>query len=67
MGLNVVIVAIDDDLLKTSMASLKKDYPEVQFRSVGAFFSPGGDYMEKIIEATKDIDVQVIMNNAGER
>mmetsp|Transcript_157 Transcript_157/g.196 ORF Transcript_157/g.196 Transcript_157/m.196 type:complete len:311 (-) Transcript_157:212-1144(-) len=65
MGLNVVVVAIDDDILKNSIVSLKKEYPEIEFRSIGASFSPGGDYLEKIIEATKDIDVQVIMNNAG--
>jgi short-subunit dehydrogenase len=64
-GLNVVIVAIDDALLKTSSEQLKRDYPETQFRFVGAAFSPGVDYLEKIIQATNDIDVQIIFNNAG--
>lgn len=64
-GLNIVIVAIDDDLLKQTMASLHEKFPNQEFRSVGCFFSPGGNYMDQIVKATKDIDVQIIFNNAG--
>ena len=27
--------------------------------------SPGSDYFEKIVEATKDVEVQILFNNAG--
>lgn len=63
--LNIVIVAIDDELLKNTMAELKSQFPNQQFRSVGCYFSPGGDYLDKVAEACKDIDVQLIFNNAG--
>lgn len=64
-GLNVVIVSLDDDFLKDTTKELKKAYPDLEFRSVACNFSPGQPYMEKIIEATKDITVQCIFNNAG--
>lgn len=63
--LNIVIVAIDDDLLKSTMAELKSQFPNQEFRSVGCYFSPGGDYLEKVVKACDDIDVQLIFNNAG--
>jgi short-subunit dehydrogenase len=37
----------------------------LQFRSVGVNFFPGVDYMAKIKEATKDIEIPIIFNNAG--
>lgn len=64
-GLNVVIVSLDDDILKATMKQLKETFPELEFRSVGASFSPGVDYLKQIKEATKDIDVPIIFNNAG--
>ena len=35
------------------------------YRAVAAKFDHKTDYMPAIIEATKDIDIQVIFNNAG--
>ena len=64
-GFNVVIVSLDDDYLAGTVEQLKKSYPDVEFRSVGCLFSPGQDYMKKIIKATEDIDVQLVFNNAG--
>ena len=68
-GVNVVLVSLDDDCLKNTMKDLKEAFPEIQFRSVGCSFSPGqgkeDDYLTKIIEATKDIEIQCIFNNAG--
>lgn len=64
-GLNVVIVSLDDQYLKETMEQLKENFPKQEFRSVGCAFSPGVDYMKHIIEATKDIDVPIIFNNAG--
>jgi len=64
-GLNVVLVSLDDEHLKNTMKQLKEKFPQQEFRSVGVTFSPGVDYIKKIDEATKDISVQCIFNNAG--
>mmetsp|Transcript_17579 Transcript_17579/g.24786 ORF Transcript_17579/g.24786 Transcript_17579/m.24786 type:complete len:332 (+) Transcript_17579:62-1057(+) len=64
-GLNVVIVSLDDDFLKNTLAELRKMYPSLQFRSVGTSFSPGVPYLDKIIETTKDIEIKIVFNNAG--
>ena len=64
-GLNVVLVSIDDEHLKNTVKAIKEKYPLLEFRSVGVTFSPGVDYVNKIDEATKDISVQCIFNNAG--
>ena len=64
-GLNVVLVSFDDDHLKNTLKQLQERYPTLEFRSVGVTFSPGVNYLEKIEEATKDITVQCIFNNAG--
>ena len=47
------------------MKQLKEKFPELEFRAVGCTFSPGVDYLKQIDEATKDITIQCIFNNAG--
>jgi short-subunit dehydrogenase len=64
-GLNVVVVSLDDKFLKETMESLKEHYPKLEFRAVPCNFSPGVDYMKAIQDATKDIEVPIIFNNAG--
>ncbi len=64
-GLNVVVVSLDDDILKATMKQLKETYPDLEFRSVGVNFAPGVDYLKQIQEATKDIEIQIVFNNAG--
>jgi short-subunit dehydrogenase len=64
-GLNVVVVSLDDNFLKETMTALKAKYPSLSFRAVGVNFIPGSDYMDKIKEATKDIEVPIIFSNAG--
>ena len=64
-GLNVVVVSLDDDILKATMKQLKETFPKLEFRSVGVSFSPGIDYLKKIEEATKDIEIPIVFNNAG--
>jgi short-subunit dehydrogenase len=64
-GLNVVVVSLDDDFLKETMKQLKEQFPKLEFRAVPCNFAPGQNYMEKIADATKDIFVQIIFNNAG--
>lgn len=64
-GLNVVVVSLDDDYLKQTIQELSTLYPNQTFRPVGVTFAPSVNYMEKIIEATKDIVVPIVFNNAG--
>lgn len=64
-GLNVVLVSLDDDHLENTLSSLREKYPALEFRSVGCDFVPGSDYLAKIRDATSDIDVRCVFNNAG--
>jgi short-subunit dehydrogenase len=68
-GLDVVVVAVPDKLLDTAFVELCAKFPERTFRKLGVDLGSRNDstgsYLEKIAEATKDIDVQVIFNNAG--
>ena len=64
-GLNVVVVSLDDDILKATIKQLKEQFPDLQFRSIGVSFSPGVEYMKKIRESTDDIEIPIIFNNAG--
>lgn len=64
-GLNVVLVSIDDKHLAKTVKELRERYPSQQFRTVGCTFSPGVNYIREIEEATKDIDVKIVFNNAG--
>lgn len=64
-GLNVVVVSLDDDMLKETMKEIRAQYPKREFRSVGVNFAPGVDYMAEIVAATKDIMIPIIFSNAG--
>eukprot|EP00903_Cladosiphon_okamuranus_P006526 g6377.t1 len=64
-GLNVVIVSMDDQFLADTFALVSSKFPGQEFRKVGATFSPGVDYMDKIKAVTSDINVQCVFNNAG--
>lgn len=71
-GLSVVLVALADNdktpphmSLNTILDELKSTYKGQEFRKIEASFNYGVDYMPAIIDGTKDIDVQLIFNNAG--
>jgi short-subunit dehydrogenase len=64
-GLNVVLVSLDDEHLKSTLKQLRKEYPALEFRAVGCVFNPGSNYLEVIEKATSDINIQCIFNNAG--
>jgi short-subunit dehydrogenase len=65
-GLNIVIAAFPDDILKATHAEMVAKFPKLQFRAVPVNFGVQDDtYMNAIIEATKDIDVQIVFSNAG--
>jgi len=63
-GINVVIVALDDQFLKDFYAKIQKEYPSLQFRSVGVDLSKPG-YMDAITKATDDVPINIVFNNAG--
>lgn len=63
-GLNVVLVALDDDLLEATAKELSESYPKVSFRKVGVNLGRPG-YLDVIRRATEDIDVQCVFCNAG--
>lgn len=69
-GLNVVIAALGDKLLDETVAEMKAKYPNLEFRAVAVDLgksdhATGNDYMKTIADATKDIDIQIVFNNAG--
>eukprot|EP01038_Epipyxis_sp_PR26KG_P011895 gene11895-15915_t len=64
-GLNVVLVSLPDKFLDETTAALSKAFPNQKFKSVPAKFDHKTDYMPAIIEATKDIDISIVFNNAG--
>ena len=66
-GVNVVIASLDDQLLVDCHAAMEKAYPKLSFRKVGVNLASGDPetYMDPLIEATKDIEVTLVFNNAG--
>lgn len=60
------IVALDDDLLPITHAELQKGFPSVEIRAVPVNLGADSDkYMTRIAEATDDIQVSILFNNAG--
>lgn len=66
-GMNVVIVALQDKLLDDFYAQLCREHPHLKFRKVGVSLAERDEstYMQPIIEATSDIHVSLLFNNAG--
>ncbi|KAG1438506.1 hypothetical protein G6F56_012623 [Rhizopus delemar] len=66
-GLNVVVVALDDNTLAQFKEAILKEYPNIEFRFVGCDLSEatGQTYLEAVKKVTADIDIQIVCNNAG--
>lgn len=64
-GINVVMVALDDKLFADSFDYMTKTYTNIQFRRVGCNLGKQGGYMQAIKDATKDLEITLIFNNAG--
>ena len=62
-GINVVLVARRERLLEDVGRSLAKDFG-VEYRAVAADLSQAG-FLEKLAEATDDLDLGLIVSNAG--
>jgi len=63
-GINVVIVALEDQFLIDFHASINRQYPNLQFRAIGANFGTEG-YLDAIKAQTQDLDISLLFNNAG--
>lgn len=63
-GINVVLVALKDQLLADVHKNLTAQYPKLEFRAVGVDLTQD-TYIDPIKEATKDIDISLLFNNAG--
>ena len=63
-GLNVVVQGLEPELTP-AIKELQQRYASQQFVGVACSFAPGGDYLDKIKQATKGKDVQLVFNNAG--
>lgn len=64
--INVVLIALDDAILSETFKEMKTCYPGVHFRKVGVNLgAPNQSYMEPIKQATEDIHVSLLFNNAG--
>jgi short-subunit dehydrogenase len=64
-GINVVIAAYPDKLFKPTMDELTKKFPNIQFIGVEVDLSKTPTCLTPIIDATKNIDIQIVFNNAG--
>ncbi|CAD2217669.1 short-chain dehydrogenase [Angomonas deanei] len=65
-NINVVLVALDDATLEATFQELKQKYKGVEFRKVGVNLTAKDyGYMPAIIEATKDLSINLLFNNAG--
>jgi NAD(P)-dependent dehydrogenase (short-subunit alcohol dehydrogenase family) len=63
-GINVVIAALEDPLLAKTTVELQKKYPNVQIKKVACNLA-NTDFMDGLVDATKDLDINVVFNNAG--
>ena len=63
-GLNVVVQGLEPELTP-AIKELQTRYASQQFVGVACSFAPGGDYLDKIKQATKGKDIQLVFNNAG--
>ena len=62
--MNVLIVAMDDPLLRQTTAEYQGQYPDLKVIPVPCNLGEPG-YMEKLDEYTNDKDVQLLFCNAG--
>jgi short chain dehydrogenase len=62
--INVVMVALDDDLMNKTHKEMEDQYPNLEFRKVGVNLGAPG-YLEVISKACSDIKPNLIFNNAG--
>ena len=62
--MNVVLVALQENILDETFAELQAQFKTRKFIKVGVNLGTPG-YLDKIDEATKAVGVQLVFNNAG--
>lgn len=66
MKLNVVMVALDDKMFADTFSEMQATYPQVKFVKIGTNLgASAATYMPAIKDATKDLPIQLVFNNAG--
>jgi len=63
-GINVVMVALDDEHFQRSFSAIQKDFPKIKFRRVPTNLGVPG-YVSEITKATEDLKVRMVFCNAG--
>jgi short-subunit dehydrogenase len=66
-GINVVLVALDDEMLVNAREDLQERYQNVTFKAVGVNLSmSNAEELVRIVdEQTRDLDINLVFNNAG--
>lgn len=60
----MVVVALTDSVLEKFNAEITSEFPQRQFRFIGCDLSKP-EFLPIIVDATKDIKVSIVCNNAG--
>jgi len=63
-GINVVLAALDDQVFAKTMDELKAKFPEREFVKCSVDLSQG-NYINTIADATPNLDINLVFNNAG--
>lgn len=65
-GINICLIALDDTHLHDTHRQLTAAFPTLAFRAIAVdLAAPCEQYMPRIVEATDDIRVALLFNNAG--
>ena len=68
LGFNIVLLSRSIERLNSVDQAVKKHSPKVKTRIVQADFANGGEKLElyeRIYEEVKDLDISILVNNAG--
>jgi len=63
-GLHVVVAAMPDAVLDAAVARLREEFPLTDFVALGVALG-SGDYLARVEEATRGLDVRLLFSNAG--
>lgn len=65
-GINCCVVALDDNLMTSAMSEFENEFPSIRFQAVRVDLGCQPElYMGSIIEATNNLNISIVVNNAG--
>jgi short-subunit dehydrogenase len=65
-GIHVIMVALDDALLKEARNALQTEFPEIQWIPCGVNLADtSGAYMDRIEAVSQGLELRLLFNNAG--